>query len=317
MLRRLPILVLAAFAALAAAVPANAAPMFPTGLRVGLAVPPGLVVSKHFPGFEDPQHKVGVAILELPEEAYDKLMKTGFDKQTRGLSNVSKADFAVAGGSGYLISGENTVRGHREHHWFLLAKPRAGDTSKGAAITGLVRVDVPDDAHQVYSDAVVRKMLASVDFRPTPTEELLGLLPFKIGDLAGFQVAHVVPGGAILTDRPPGQADKIGPPYMIVAVGRGGPGDSSLQTTFASDMLRNGPLSDVRVTSADRIRVGRASMLELRANATDPAGKAVSVVQWLRFGTSGFLRVIGVSPKDDWDKLFTRFRAVRDGIAGR
>jgi hypothetical protein len=26
------------------------------------------------------------------------------------------------------------------------------------------------------------------------------------------------------------------------------------------------------------------------------------------------LRVIGIGPKADWDALFTRFRAVRDGI---
>ena len=38
------------------------------------------------------------------------------------------------------------------------------------------------------------------------------------------------------------------------------------------------------------------------------------VAQWLRFGGGGFLRVVGVGRKDDWDALFTRFRAVRDGI---
>ena len=312
---QVPALTLAA--ALALAAPAGAAPTFPTGLRVGLAVPPGLVVSKRFPGFQDAEHRVAVAILELPGQAYDELVKAGFDKQTRGLSNVSKADFAIAGGSGYLISGESTVNGQGERHWILLAKPKVGDKSKGAAITGLVRVDVPDDAREVYSDIVVRKMLASADFRPTPIQELLGLLPFKLGNLAGFQVAHVLPGGAILTDGPVGPADKIGQTYMIVAVGRGGPSDPALRGTFVRDMLRNGPFSDVRVTSADTIRLGRAPTLEVRADATDPSGKPVRVVQWVRFGTNGFMRVVGVSPKNDWDKLFSRFRAVRDGIKPR
>jgi len=40
----------------------------------------------------------------------------------------------------------------------------------------------------------------------------------------------------------------------------------------------------------------------------------VSVVQWLRFGSGGYLRVIGVSPSEKWDQFFDRFRAVRDGI---
>ena len=46
-------------------------------------------------------------------------------------------------------------------------------------------------------------------------------------------------------------------------------------------------------------------------------GNEVALVQWLRFGGSGFLRIIGVGAKDDWDALFTRFRAVRDGIEAR
>jgi len=34
----------------------------------------------------------------------------------------------------------------------------------------------------------------------------------------------------------------------------------------------------------------------------------------VRFGSGGFLRIVGVGRKDDWDALFPRFRAVRDGI---
>jgi hypothetical protein len=37
----------------------------------------------------------------------------------------------------------------------------------------------------------------------------------------------------------------------------------------------------------------------------------------LLFGTGGFLHIIGVAHKDEWDKLFTRFRAVRDGVDSR
>jgi cell division inhibitor SulA len=41
------------------------------------------------------------------------------------------------------------------------------------------------------------------------------------------------------------------------------------------------------------------------------------VAQWLRFSGGNFLRVIGIGRKDDWDALFTRFRALRDGIEFR
>jgi hypothetical protein len=316
MLHRLLIPLLAALAALSLGAPAaSAAPVFPTGLRVGLEPPPGLVVSHRIPGFEDPEHRVVVAIFELPGQAYDNLMQAGFDKQTQGMTNVSKVDFAVAGGSGYLISGQTKVKDHDLYRWFLMAKPKGSD--KGSALTSLIRVDVPDTARQVYSDAVVRKMLASIDFRPTPTKELLSLLPFELKDLAGFRVDRVIPGGAILTDGPSDKVSGTKQPYVIISVGRGGPRESELRGKFARDMLRSSPLNDLKVTSADTIRIGRAPAYELRATAQDPSGQAVTVVQWLRFGTSAYMRVIGVAPKSDWDKVFNRFRAVRDGVASR
>lgn len=316
MLRRLFIPLLAALAALSLIAPAaSAAAVFPTGLRIGLEPPPGLAVSHRMPGFEDPEHRVAVAIFQLPGQAYDALLKAGFDRETQGMTNVGKADFAIAGGTAYLITGAVKVNGHGEHRWFLLAKPKPGDEGQG--VTCLIRVDVPDSARAVYSDAVMRKMLASVDFRPTPTQELLGLLPFKLGDLAGFRIAGVLPGGAVLTAGPKDEIGSAKQPYLIVAVGRGGPSDPALRDNFARDMLHNGPLTDIAVTSADNIRIGRMPALELRADAKDQAGQPVKVVQWLRFGSGGFMRVIGVAPKGDWDKVFNRFRAVRDGIESR
>lgn len=318
MLRRLLIPLLAALAALSLASPAGAAPEFPTGLRVGLELPPALVMSRRFPGFEDPSHRVLVAIFELPGVAYDQLMQAGFDKHTQGMTNVSKANFAIAGGEGYLVTGETKVNDQKAHRWFLLAKPKGGDKSDTSpSISSLIRVDVPDDARNVYSDAAVRKMLASVAFRPAPIQEQLGLLPFQLKDLAGFRVARVVPGGAILTDGPSDEFGKAKQPYIIVSIGRGGPRDEALRGNFARDVLRNGPLTDIRVTSADTIRIGRTRAYELRATAKDPAGATVKAVQWLRFGAGGYMRIIGVTPEDDWDKLFHRFRAVRDGVDSR
>ncbi len=315
MLRRSLVPLLAALAALALALPVAAAPTFPTGLRVGLELPPGLAVSRRFPGFEDPKHRVLVAIFQLPGVAYDQLRQAGFDKHTQGMTNVSKIDFAIAGGEGYLVGGETKINDRKAHRWFLLAKLKGDD--KGSAVSSLIRVDVPDDARDVYSDAVVRKMLASVDFRPTPIKEQLGLLPFELKDLAGFRVAKVLPGGVILTDGPSDELGKAKQPYIIISVGRGGPRDPALRGNFARDVLRSGPLTNVRVTSADIIRIGRSRAYELRATAKDPTGQPVIAVQWLRFGTGGYMRIIGVSPKDDWDKLFNRFRTVRDGVASR
>jgi hypothetical protein len=65
------------------------------------------------------------------------------------------------------------------------------------------------------------------------------------------------------------------------------------------------------------MRINGAAGHEIRAQGTGPAGDRVSLVQWLRFGSAGYLRVIGVSPTDKWDQAFARFRAVRDGITTR
>ena len=112
----------------------------------------------------------------------------------------------------------------------------------------------------VYSDAVVRKALASVTFRPTPIQEQLGMLPFKLGQLAGFRVMKVLPaGGVILTEGPTDDISKQ--PYVIVSIGRGAPEQPDDRARFARDMLSSAPLRDIRVQSADAMRIGGAARL--------------------------------------------------------
>jgi hypothetical protein len=38
------------------------------------------------------------------------------------------------------------------------------------------------------------------------------------------------------------------------------------------------------------------------------------VVQWLRFGSGGFLQMIGVARADTWTRVLARLRTVRDSI---
>jgi len=38
------------------------------------------------------------------------------------------------------------------------------------------------------------------------------------------------------------------------------------------------------------------------------------VVQWLRFGSGGFLRMIGIARADGWVDTLTRLRTVRDSV---
>jgi hypothetical protein len=286
---------------------ASAEPLFPPGLRIGLEPPVGLVLSKRFPGLEDPDHQVAIAILDLPGPAYDDIERSVFSEEQQNLAGVQRESFPFASGIGFLISGQSTVNGVVLHKWFLLA------SAYGKNLTVLISVEVPDAASAIYTDAVIRKALVSVTFRPPPIEEQLGQLPFKFNEMAGFRVMQVMPGGGvILTDGPADDINKQ--PYMIVSIGPGGPSEPSERANFAREMLSAAPLRDIAVTTADTMRIGGLQGFEIRAQARAPDGAPVALVQWVRFGSGGFLRMIGVSRAETWDALFTRFRAVRDGI---
>src|SRR5262249_60634309 len=103
------------------------------------------------------------------------------------------------------------------YRWSLLAM---GIGPSAPNLTMLVNVEVSESALSVYSDAVVRKALARVTFRPAPIQEQLGMLPFTLGELSGFQVMQVTPTGTVfLADNP--SNDNSRKPFMIVSIYRG------------------------------------------------------------------------------------------------
>ena len=317
MLRRLSVLSVAAMLAIWAELAvlsftAMADPVFPPGMRVGLELPPGLTPSKQFPGFEDADRKVAVTILDLPPQAYEELERAGFGKMQPGLTDMKRESFPFESGIGFLFSGQTRENGVTLYKWFLLATAAGG----AGQLAMLINVQVPEAAHAVYSDEVIRKALKSVTFRPTPLQEQLSLMPFKINEMAGFRVMQVMPaGGVILTEGPTDDINKQ--PYMIVSIGGGVPSEASERGKFAREMLSSAPLRELTVTLAEPMRIGGLQGYEVRAQAKGLDGAPVILVQWVRFGSGGFLRVIGVTRPDNWDTLFTRFRAVRDGIEMR
>lgn len=291
---------------------ARAETVFPPGMRVGLEPQGGLTLSTRFPGFEDAERKVAVTILQVPPPAYEELERSAFIKDQPGMAILKRESFPFVSGIGFLISGQAKADGVTTHKTFLLATAVGG--AKDLAI--LINVEVPDKARAVYTDAVVRKMLASVTFRATPLEEQLAMLPFKVKELAGFRVLQALPnGGLILTDGPSDDISKQ--PYVIVSVGSGAPATPDERGRFARDLLSSAPLRDLAVTLLEPMRIGGQQGVEIRAQAKGLGGEPVSLAQWVRFGSGGFLRVVGVVRQDDWDALFTRFRAVRDGIEPR
>ncbi|HEY7231895.1 MAG TPA: hypothetical protein VH558_16155 [Pseudolabrys sp.] len=292
---------------------AGSDPIYPPGSRIGLEAPGDLKPSTRFPGFEDIDRKVSIAILDLPASAYPELETAAFTRLPQDLQQAKRESFPFDSGVGFLVSGITHKDGTVLHRWSLLAQA-VGGTIKD--LTALINVEVPESELSVYSDAVIRKALATVSFRPAPVGEQLSLLPFRLEDLAGFEVVQVMPTGTVvLADKSDDKTTSR--PIMIVSIGRAGPSDAADRSRFARDLVTTAPVRDLSIRSAEPMRINNAPGYEIRAEGKDPAGKALSMVQWLRFGGGGYLRIVGAGPTNEWDQMFGRFRAVRDGIVMR
>jgi hypothetical protein len=183
---------------------------------------------------------------------------------------------------------------------------------------------VPEAAKSLYSDATIRAALATVAVRTAvPVEEQLGLLPFKVGELASFRLGGVIPGRAVmLSDAPadaPGPPGNTVEPHIFVAVGPGGPAQTAERDGFARDVFATIPnIKDVHITTSEALRIGGQQGHQVLADARDGSGgTALTVVQWLRFGGSAYMQMVGIARVEAWKDAYPRFRAVRDGIEPR
>lgn len=301
-------------AGLALARPAAAAdPVYPPGLKVGLAPAPGLVATDRFPGFEDKDTGASVLLLEVAgqgiAETSKQISRDRLKKQ--GISEDRRESFP-AGGKGTLVAGRQEAEGKAVRKWILLAP--AGESS------ALVIVQVPEDAAKAYPDAAVRTMLASIAVRDAvPIEEQLSLLPIRLDDLSGMRPIRVIgSAGALLTEGPKDTVDVAEQPLLLVSVGRGGPEENAARDTFARNLLAGfGGYKDVRVVGTEMLRLGggAAHTHQVMAEAKDPrTDMPIKLVQWVRFGSGAYLRILGIARNDAWSDAFPRFRAVRDGV---
>jgi hypothetical protein len=310
-----------AFLALAAGVwPALAADVvFPTGSRVGLVPPPGMSTSDNFYGYEDRDNQVAMVLVPLPPDAYAELERT-MDAEAlkkQGLTLESREPVELAAGKAFMVIGRQEIEKVRVRKLILVAGlPMA---------TVLVTTQIPEAARGRYPDAVIRTALASLATRPTvPVEEQLALVPFKVGDLAGFKVAGIIPGRAVmlgepLDPTPQGAAPPGMAPHIMVALAPGAPAQAGDRDNFARDALAAVPnLKGIRITGSEPLRLANQQGHQIMATAQDAAtGAELTVVQWLRFGGGAYLQFVGIAPSHAWKEAYQRFRAVRDGVEQR
>jgi len=314
----------AGFAAVCAlmvlAMPVRAAdPIFPPGSRIGLVPPVGMVTSDTFIGFSDANKDAAILIAALPAAAYSKIEKTMDPEALRkqGISLDKRESMQLNVGKGFLFIGRQVVDKARYRKWLLVAA--ASD------LTALVTVQVPEQEN-AYSDRVVRAALATLAVRPTvPQAEELSLLPFAVGDLAGFKIDSVLPGRALVLSDVQGEGpnDSAKEPAerdlnarVLLAAMPGGPKEPDDRANFARLSFNEiTGVRNVHITMSEPLRIGGQPGYQTMAEAKDArSGNDVMVVQWLRFGSGGFLQITSVARADNWIGVLARLRAIRDSV---
>jgi len=287
-------------------------PVFPPGVRIGMAPLVGLVPAKAFTGFETEDKSVKVLITELPAAAYGEVTNA-FKTKPSNASGARPESIETGAGTAYYTA--ETARngaGVFRHYSMILS---------GGTFAGFIDVQVPENATKIYSDDAVRQMFASAVVRKeVPVAEQLALMPFKVGELGDFKNVRALgaTGALLLADGEEATGFEAAP-FMVIGLMAATPAQPEDRARFAEQAARAIPgMHSGRITMSEPVRIDGMAGYETRIDAT--SGKddtPVTLVQWLRFGGQGSLRVIGSAPRDQWEKAFPRFRTVRDGVGPR
>jgi hypothetical protein len=197
--------------------------------------------------------------------------------------------------------------------WALLART--------ADMTVILVATLPDAAQDTYPDSALRSALGSITVRPKlPPAEMLGILPYRLDGLGGFRLLRASPAGtAVLTLGPNDTTLPTEQPYFTIALRAAELPQASERDRFALRALTafvGRP--DLHVVHSSQVRFGGELGHEIVAESRDPrTGDEFMLVQWLRFGTSGFVQMFGTARKDQWTAVLPRMRTLRDGFAPR
>jgi hypothetical protein len=254
-----------------------------------------------------------VLVAELPAAAYSEVSNTF---KAQALSNVpgpKPESIETAAGTAYYTI-EDAVDGKTKVRRYSMIMP-------GSTFAGYVAAQVPEDAGKIYTDDAVRKMFASATIRKqVPIEEQLAQMPFKITDLADFKnVRTLAVGSAIVLADGDESIGFEAAPFMVISLLAQSPATPEDRDRFAQEAIRSFPgIHESRLTMSEPLRIDGTPGYETRMDATSGKDNTkVTVVQWLKFSGASVLRIVGSSPRDQWEKAFPRFRAVRDGLQQR
>lgn len=299
---------------LALSLPAAAQAVFPNQSTIGLVPPQGMSEIPNVPGFQDRDAKASILVLEMPQPAFQEIT-SHFAPQELQKQNVTveeRRDVELADGvKAVLLKGYQTIpnAGATLKKWILVAG--------GKQQTGMITVQFPEEASARYPDKAVEAALKTVVFRAPPSnEELMARLPFTFDDMEGYKVFKVLGASAVLLTKGDGtEPDPATQPFFIVAAGPGEVREEERESVAKRAIASVPGVKELRVERGGPLRIGGQPGYELIANALDAkSGKPVKVAQWLRFGRTSNLRMVGVAPASSFDADFGGMRGLRDGI---
>jgi hypothetical protein len=286
--------------------------VFPPGARIGMTPLVGLAPAKTFTGFETEDKSVKVLIAELPAAAYGEVMTTFKTNPALPAGAKPESLETSAGTAYYTVENAKNAAGTFRHYAMILP---------GGTFSGYVDVQVPENATKIYSDDAVRQMFASAVIRKeVPVDEQLALMPFKVSNLGDFKNIRALgaTGALLLADGDETAGFEVAP-FMVIGLMAASPTQADDRARFADQAARAIPgMHTGHITMSEPVRIDGMAGYETRIDATSGRDDTpVTLVQWLRFGGGGAMRIIGSAPRDQWEKAFPRFRAVRDGIEPR
>ncbi|AUC93892.1 MULTISPECIES: hypothetical protein [Bradyrhizobium] len=285
--------------------------VFPPGAHVGMKPLVGLVRAKTFIGFETEDQGVKVLIADLPADAYTEVVNA-FKANPAGTGGIKPESLETAAGVAYYTV-ESARDGATNVRRYSMILP-------GPTFSGYVAVQVPENASKIYTDDAVRQMFASAEVRKdVPVDEQLGMMPFKVTELSGFKNIRMLAPGAALLMADGDDKGLEAKPFMLLGIIGSAPATPDDRGRFAQQIATTIPgVRDGRITMSEPIRIEGQPGFETRIDAVSGKDNTpVTIVQWLRFGAQTSMRIIGSSPRTDWETAFPRFRAVRDGIQPR
>jgi hypothetical protein len=286
-------------------------PTFPMASVIGLVPPAGMTVSKTFPGFEDADKDAAILTAAQSPAVYADLKK-GLDTDVLKKENITvekREDIPLSFGTATLVTAKAQADNKIYRKWLMIGQAKS--------VTALVNAQVPEK-ETAYTDAAIRAALLTLTVRESvPDAEKLSVLPFTIGDLAGFHVQNVLVGRAtLLTDASDPANPKDFQPHLFIGIFPGGPSEPNDRAEFArlafSQILG---IENVNISISEPLRINNQPGFQTVAKAKDAhTGTDIMVAQWLRFGGGAFMQMIAMAPTDKWVDAQSRMRTVRDSI---